>query len=116
MAMCLERFNIKLTTIYRPLNNIFLINHGKNKKKSYLQVPNQKRHRWFKKFNKIKKFLYSFNDRSRVSEGIKSSFFNHPALTTTMPAQLFKKFNVPIVPVYIERTKQINFKLTIVNH
>ena len=49
----------------------------------------------------------------RVSEGIKSSFFNHPALTTTIPAQLFKKFNVPIVPVYIERTKQINFKLTI---
>ncbi len=49
----------------------------------------------------------------RVSEGILSNFFNQKALTTTIPAQLVKKFNIPIVPVYIERIEDINFKLKI---
>ena len=49
----------------------------------------------------------------RVSEGILSNFFDHEALTTTIPAQLVKKFNIPIVPVYIERIGNINFKICI---
>ena len=49
----------------------------------------------------------------RVSEGILSNLFNHKASTTTIPAQLVKKFNVDIVPIYIERIKGINFKITI---
>ena len=49
----------------------------------------------------------------RVSEGILSNFFNEKALTTTIPAQLVKKFNIPIVPIYIERIKILNFKITI---
>jgi len=49
----------------------------------------------------------------RVSEGIQSNFFKQKALTTTIPAQLAKKFNVPIVPVFIERINEINFKITI---
>jgi KDO2-lipid IV(A) lauroyltransferase len=49
----------------------------------------------------------------RVSQGIKSNFFNHPAFTTTIPAQFVKKFNCRIVPIYIERVKDVNFKLTI---
>ena len=49
----------------------------------------------------------------RVSEGIKSNFFNKEALTTTIPAQLVKKFNIPVVPIYIERVDNINFKIII---
>ena len=49
----------------------------------------------------------------RVSEGIPVKFFNKTALTTTIPAQLVKKFNIPIVPIYIERLKDLNFKITI---
>ena len=49
----------------------------------------------------------------RVSEGILSKFFNQRALTTTIPAQLVKKFSIPVIPVYIERVKDINFKITI---
>ena len=49
----------------------------------------------------------------RVSEGILSNFFNQEALTTTIPAQLVKKFNIPIVPVYIERIGSLNFKITV---
>ena len=32
----------------------------------------------------------------RVSQGIKSNFFNQEALTTTIPAQLVKKFKIPL--------------------
>ena len=49
----------------------------------------------------------------RVSQGIKSDFFNYEALTTTIPAQFVKKFKCKIVPIYIERINHINFKLTI---
>ena len=49
----------------------------------------------------------------RVSEGIKSKFFKHEAFTTTIPAQFIKKFKCKIVPIYIERIGDINFRLTI---
>ena len=49
----------------------------------------------------------------RVSEGILSKFFKHEALTTTVPAKLVKKFNIPVVPVYIDRIEGLNFKITI---
>ena len=42
-----------------------------------------------------------------------SNFFNESALTTIIPAQLVKKFDIPVVPVYIQRTNGINFKIII---
>ena len=47
----------------------------------------------------------------RVSEGEKINFFNKPALTTTLPAQLSIKFDLEIIPVYIERDKNDKFKI-----
>jgi KDO2-lipid IV(A) lauroyltransferase len=49
----------------------------------------------------------------RVSEGIRSNFFNQKAFTTTIPAQLIKRFNIPVVPIFIERVSEINFKITV---
>mgnify|MGYP001246652207 FL=1 len=49
----------------------------------------------------------------RVSEGIRLEFFNQKAFTTTIPAQLTKKFNLPIIPIYIERIEDIKFKIKI---
>ena len=49
----------------------------------------------------------------RVTEGILSKFFNKEALTTTIPAQIVKKFKTPIIPVYIERIEDIKFKIII---
>ena len=49
----------------------------------------------------------------RVSEGIKSRFFNHDAFTTTIPAQFVKKFECKVVPIYIERVDDIKFRLTV---
>ena len=47
----------------------------------------------------------------RVSEGKRINFFNKPALTTTLPAQLSTKFNLDIIPVFIERDKNDKFKI-----
>ena len=49
----------------------------------------------------------------RVSEGIKSNFYGRPAFTTTIPAQLLKKFKCKIVPIYIERIDNINFRMVV---
>ena len=49
----------------------------------------------------------------RVSEGIKSNFYGRSAFTTTIPAQLIKKFKCKIVPVYIERLQNTKFKIMI---
>ena len=40
-------------------------------------------------------------------------FLIHKAFTTTIPAQFVKKFKCKIVPIYIERVSNVNFKLTI---
>jgi KDO2-lipid IV(A) lauroyltransferase len=68
-----------------------------------------------KKLIKLQKKNYStaLMIDQRVSEGIYSNFFNQKALTTTIPAQLVKKFNMPIVPIYIERIDNIKFKMTV---
>ena len=49
----------------------------------------------------------------RVSQGIKSNFFGEKAFTTTIPAQLIKKFEIPVVPIFIERYENIKFKMKV---
>ena len=116
MAMFIEKSGIKLSAIYRPLNNIFLNGIMENIRKKYI-CKNQikKGLAGLKKLIKLKKKNYStaLMIDQRVSEGILSPLFNERALTTTIPAQLVKKFNIPIVPVYIERINGLKFKITI---
>ena len=47
----------------------------------------------------------------RVREGIKINFFGKPASTTTIPAQLIKKYKCDLVPIYIERSRNNYFKM-----
>ena len=116
MAMSIEKSGINLSAIYRPLNNIFLNGIMENIRKKYI-CKNQikKGLAGLKKLIKLKKKNYStaLMIDQRVSEGILSPLFNEKALTTTIPAQLVKKFNIPIVPVYIERIDGLKFKITI---
>ena len=116
MAMHLENSGIKLSAIYRPLNNIFLNKIMERIRKKYI-CKNQikKGIGGIKKLINLKKSNYStaLMIDQRVSEGIKSNFFNNEALTTTIPAQLVKKFKIPVVPIFIERINNLNFKITI---
>ena len=70
-----------------------------------------------KKLMYLKKLNYStaLMIDQRVSQGIKSDFFKQKALTTTIPAQLVKKFKIPVVPIFIERINNINFRIVIKN-
>ena len=116
MAMHLEKSGINLCAIYRPLNNIFLNKFMERIRKKYI-CKNQVK----KGIGGLKKLIFFKNKNfstalmidQRVSEGILSNFFNEKASTTTIPAQLVKKFNIPIVPIYIERTDGLNFKISI---
>ena len=116
MAMCLDKNNINLSTIYRPLNNVFLNKIMEGIRKKYI-CKNQikKGIGGMKALISLKKknFSTALMIDQRVSEGILSNFFNEKALTTTIPAQLIKKFNIPVIPIYIERIREINFEITI---
>ena len=116
MAMYLERSGIELSAIYRPLNNIFLNVFMERLRTKYIC-----KHQIKKGMGGLKKLLLLKKKNvstalmidQRVSEGILSNFFNEKALTTTIPAQLVKKFDIPVIPIYIERLNGIHFKITI---
>ena len=116
MAMELEKSGIKLGAVYRPLNNYFLNTTMENIRKNYI-CKNQIK----KGLSGLREILKFFKDNTsialmidqRVTEGIESNFFNNSAYTTTIPAQLVKKFNCKVVPVYIERIENISFEITI---
>ena len=116
MAMHLEKSGLKLSAIYRPLNNIFLNPIMEIIRKKYIcNYQIRKGIGGIKKLISLKNknFSTALMIDQRVSEGILSNFFNHKALTTTIPAQLVKKFDIPVVPVYIERIENITFKIKI---
>ena len=116
MAMCLEKNDINLAAIYRPLNNIFLNPLMERIRKKYI-CKNQIRKGigGMKKLIKLKKknFSTALMIDQRVSEGIQSNFFGEKASTTTIPAQIVKKYKIPVVPIFIERFDDIKFKMTI---
>jgi len=116
MAMHIEKTGINLSAIYRPLNNIFLNKIMERIRKNYIcKYQIKKGIGGMRKLIRLKKnnFSTALMIDQRVSEGIRSNFFNEEALTTTIPAQLVRRFNIPVVPIYIERIKGINFKITI---
>ena len=116
MAMHIEKSGIDVAAIYRPLNNKFLNRIMEKIRKTYI-CKNQIK----KGISGTKQLLSFFKSGvsialmidQRVSEGIKSNFFNHQAYTTTIPAQFIKKFKCRVVPIHIERINNINFKITI---
>jgi len=116
MAMSLEKEGINLAAVYRPLNNYFL-----NKIMEYLRKKYICKNQIKKGRTGVRNLLTLFKNGSsialmidqRVSEGLKLNFFQEKAYTTTIPAQFVKKFNCRVVPIYIDRIKEINFRLTI---
>ena len=116
MAMQIEKSGINLAAIYRPLNNKFLNYFMEKIRKKYI-CKNQIK----KGSSGTRQLLSLFKKGSsialmidqRVSEGILSKFFKNEALTTTIPAQFVKKFRCKIVPIYIERIEDVDFRLTV---
>jgi len=116
MAMELDKFGIKCAAIYRPLNNFFL-----NPLMEYLRMkyicPNQipkGRMGMREIIGKMKNgYSIALMVDQRVSEGPREVFFNKPAHTTTIPAQLSLKYDSKLVPISLERKEGTKFIMTI---
>ena len=114
MAMQLEKSGINLAAIYRPLNNTFLNKNMENIRTNFICKNQIKKGRSgtrqilenLKKGNSIALMI-----DQRVTEGIKIDFFGNLASTTTIPAQIIKKYKCDIVPLYIERDRKHYFKM-----
>jgi len=118
MSMEITKKNIPLASIYRPLNNIFL-----NPFMEYLRRKYISKNQIKKGINGVRKsieylkkgYSIALMIDQRVSEGEKVNFFDKAALTTTLPAQISLKFNVDIIPVYIERDEHNHFTIEFQN-
>ena len=118
MAMEIEKSGIDLAAVYRPLNNKFINPIMENIRRKYICKKQIK-----KGLTGTKELLLNFKKGTsialmidqRVSQGIQCNLFGEKALTTTIPAQFVKKFNAKIVPVYIERKNNKNFRINFQN-
>ena len=114
MALQIEKAGINLCAIYRPLNNIFLNKTMEGIRENFICKNQIKKGRSgtrqiienIKKGNSVALMI-----DQRVREGIKINFFGKAASTTTIPAQLIKKYKCDLVPIYIERRKNNYFKM-----
>ena len=114
MAMMIEKYGIDLSAIYRPLNNIFLNKTMEKIRIKYICKKQIKKGRSgtreiienLKKGSSIALMI-----DQRVREGSKVNFFGSLATTTTIPAQLVKKYKCDLVPIYIERRSKFHFKM-----
>jgi KDO2-lipid IV(A) lauroyltransferase len=116
MAMEIDKAGIDLAAIYRPLNNIFLNKTMEKIRKKYICRNQIKKGRAGSREiikNLIKGKSIALMIDQRVREGEKVKFFNNLATTTTIPAQLIKKYNCELIPIYIERKKSNYFKIYI---
>ena len=114
MAMQIEKAGVNCAAIYRPLNNPYL-NSIMEKIRIRDICKNQ-----IKKGRAGSREMIRFLSKGtsialmidqRVREGEKINFFGSPVATTTIPAQLIKKYGCSVVPIYIERKKSHYFKM-----
>ena len=112
MAMIIEKNGVNLAALYRPLNNYFLNETMESIRKNYLCKKQIKKGKSGTRdiINLLKQnYSIALMIDQRVSEGIKINFFGRDAFTTTIPAQLIKKYNLDVIPVYIERKNNLFF-------
>ena len=116
MAMELEKKGLHLAAIYRPLNNFFLNPFMVYLRKKYIckkqikkgLIGTRETINYLKNNNSIALMV-----DQRVGESERCPFFNLPAHTTTVPAQLAVKYDLEIIPIFLERKEDNFFKMEI---
>ena len=116
MAMELEKSGIKIAAIHRPLNNLFLnpiLQYFRMKYVCPNYIPKGKVGTR-EIINKItNNYSIALMVDQRVGEGKIVNFFNQPAQTTTIPAQLALRYNCKLVPISLKRIENVNFEMTV---
>ncbi len=116
MSMEITKNKINLATIYRPLNNFFLNPFMEYLRKKYICNNQIKKGRsGIKECIKYieKGCSIALMIDQRLSESDRVKFFSKDAHTTSLPAQLSLKYNLDIVPIFIEREHGDSFKIKI---
>ena len=116
IKMQLTKLDIKFAALHRPVNNIFL-----DPLKEYLRLKYVCSNYISKGRMNVREIIKKIKDGysiaimvdQRISEGPRVPFFNLPAHTTTIPAQLSLKYKCKLVPIYIERKKGVFFEMTV---
>jgi len=116
MSMEITKRGINLATIYRPLNNFFI-----NPLMEYLRRKYVCNNQIKKGISGVRetidyiqnKFSIALMIDQRVSEGERIKFFDADSYTTTLPAQLALKYNLQIVPIFLERKNNSNFHMKV---
>ena len=116
MAMELDKSGIKTAAIYRPLNNFFLdpiLQYWRMKYvcPNYIQKGRMGIREIISRINNG--YSIALMVDQRISEGPRTLFFNKPAHTTTIPAQIALKYNCRLVPISLERKKGLDFEMNI---
>ena len=114
MAMQIEKAGVDCAAIYRPLNNPYLNSIMETIRirdicKNQIKKGRAGTREIIRFLSKGKSIALMIDQR--VREGEKINFFGNPATTTTIPAQLMKKYGCSVVPIYIERKKSHHFKM-----
>ena len=109
MAMQIQKAGVDCAAIYRPLNNPYLNSIMETIRTRDICKNQIKKGRAGTR--EIVRFMSKGTSIAlmidqRVREGIKTKFFGKPASTTTIPAQLIKKYKCDVVPIYIERKRK----------
>lgn len=116
IKMQLRKFDIKFAALHRPVNNIFL-----EPLKEYLRLKYVCQNYISKGRMNVREIVRKIKEGysiavmvdQRISEGPRIPFFNKPAHTTTIPAQLALKYKCKLVPIYIERKEGVFFEMTV---
>ena len=116
IKMQLTKLDIKFAALHRPVNNIFL-----EPLKEYLRLKYVCSNYISKGRMNVREIIKKIKDGysiaimvdQRISEGPRVPFFNQPAHTTTIPAQLALKYKCKLVPIYIERKEGVFFEMTV---
>ena len=114
MAMQIDKAGVDCAAIYRPLNNPYLNKiMEKIRERDICKKQIKKGRSGTREIIKLLKkgTSIALMVDQRVREGEKALFFKHLATSTTIPAQLIKKYNCDLVPIYIERSNKFDFKM-----
>ena len=115
-APSLRRFGIDVDLIYRAPNNPYvqnILDKCRSMDGTLRTYP--------KSASGMRQVMKALKDGRRIgilidqkyNQGVETLFFGQPAMTSPAFIQLAKKFNCPLIPVQVERTGGIHFRVTI---
>jgi KDO2-lipid IV(A) lauroyltransferase len=110
------RTNHPVTTIYRAPNNPYVeklleqCRHGEGMG-DYVPKSTAGTRSMVKTMQDEKPSMIFFDQK--YNQGIPSDFFGRPAMTSTAFVQLARKFDCPVLPVWVERISGAHFRIRI---